>query len=82
MTIVLGTVFLLRALRGIAQARPLYSFVLTNWRRFSVVLRAGGVLHGLADTVATVYLASGTGLLFGSGRVSSEPQELFSIRAQ
>lgn len=76
-TIVLGTVFLLRALRGIAQARPFDLYVLTNWRRLSVVLLAGGVLHGLADTVATVYLASGIGLLFGSGRVSSEQQELF-----
>lgn len=76
-TVVLGTVFLLRALRGIAEARPFDTFVLTNWRRLSVALLAGGVLQGLLDTAATVYLASGIGLLFGSGLVSSEQKDAF-----
>ena len=76
-TVVLGTVFLLRALRGIAQARPFDAFVLTNWRRLSTALLAGGVLQGLFDTAATVYLASGIGLLFGNGLVSSEQKDRF-----
>ncbi|WP_129590400.1 hypothetical protein [Cryobacterium aureum] len=76
-TIVLATVFLLRVLRGIAQARPFDPFVLTNWRRLSFALLIGGVSQALTDTVANVYLTSRIGLLFGTGAVSTEQQEQF-----
>lgn len=76
-TIVLATVFLLRVLRGIAQARPFDPFVVTNWRRLSLALLIGGVSQALADTVASVYVASRIGLLFGAGLVSTEQQERF-----
>lgn len=69
-TIVLATVYLLRVLRGIAQAQPFDPFVLTSWRRLSVALIVGGMVQSLADTAAMVYLSSRIGLLFGAGHVS------------
>jgi hypothetical protein len=76
-TIVLGTIFLLHVLRGVAQARPFEPFVLTNWRRLSFALLIGGASQALADTSASVYLTSRIGLLFGTGLVSPEQQERF-----
>lgn len=76
-TVALATVFLLRALRGIAQGQPFAPYVLLNWRHLSIALLIGGVAQGLADTVASVYLASRIGLLFGSGIVTREQAVTF-----
>lgn len=76
-TVVLATVFLLRVLRGVAQAHPFDPAVLTSWRCLSFALLAGGSLQALADTAATAYLVSGIGMFFGMGRVSTEQQERF-----
>ena len=76
-TIVLATVFLLRALRGVALARPFDAFVLTSWRRLSIALLAGGIAQGLADTAATTYLNTRIGLLFGAGQVTPDERDAF-----
>ena len=76
-TIVLATVFLLRVLRGIAAGRAFDPFVLENWRRLSLALLIGGVVQGLADTAANVYLTSHVGLLFWSGQVTDAQRERF-----
>ncbi|WP_157593830.1 hypothetical protein [Rathayibacter tritici] len=76
-TVVLGALFLLRALRGISLARPFDTFVLGNWQRLSVALLAGGSAQGLADTAATIYLNTRIGLLFGTGHVSEQQRIAF-----
>lgn len=76
-TIVLATVFLLRVLRGIALGRPFEPFVVTNWRRLSIALLAGGALQAVADTAANLYLTTGIGLLFAAGSVTPDERDVF-----
>jgi hypothetical protein len=50
---------------------------LSGWRTLSLALLLGGIIQGLADTIAGVYLASRIGLLFGAGHVTSEQADSF-----
>jgi len=76
-TIVLATIYLLRALRGIAQAQPFHPVVLTSWRHLSIVLLVGGLVQALVDTIAVVYLSTGVGLLYGTWNEGPDGQENF-----
>jgi hypothetical protein len=76
-TVVLGTVFLLRVLRGIALARPFDAYVLESWRRLSIAVLTGGLVQGLIDTAASTYLNTRIGLLFGTGLVNEQQQSAF-----
>ncbi|MBF4632624.1 hypothetical protein ITJ42_15500 [Clavibacter michiganensis subsp. phaseoli] len=66
-TVVLAVAWLLRALRGIAQAQPFHAFVVANWRRLALTLLIGGALQGVSDMIASTYLAVGLGFGFGGG---------------
>jgi len=75
--ITLATVALLRILKGVAWARPFSTDVLKNWRLLTLALLGGGVLQGVMDTVANVYLASSIGLICDA--LDCTPQDLISI---
>ena len=75
--ITFATVALLRILKGVAWARPFSTDVLKNWRLLTLALLGGGVLQGVMDTVANVYLASSIGLLFGAGAIMPEARNEF-----
>lgn len=75
--ITFATVALLRILKGVAWARPFSTDVLKNWRLLTLALLGGGVLQGVMDTVANVYLASSIGLICDA--LDCTPQDLISI---
>lgn len=70
--IAVAAVALLRVVKGVSRAEPFGATVLANWRLLTLALLGGGILQGLADTVANVYLSSSIGLLLGAGRVTPE----------
>ncbi|WPF82881.1 hypothetical protein SANBI_000513 [Sanguibacter sp. 4.1] len=76
-TVGLAAWLLLRVLKGISAGAPFTPAVLRWWSRLTVVLLVGGVTQAVLDTGAVVYLSSRIGLLFGSGRVSTEQREAF-----
>lgn len=69
-TIAVAAILLVGILRKISFGQPFSVWVLKRWRSLTVVLLAGGVLQGLADTAAVVYLSTNIGLLFGAGNPS------------
>jgi hypothetical protein len=71
-TFVAAAVALLPILKAVSSGSPFAPTVLRNWRRVALALVGGGVLQGLADTAAVVYLSTHLGLL---GAVPLSPAE-------
>lgn len=72
-----ASVALLRIIERVSAAEPFGAPVLKNWRLLTIALLGGGVLQGILDTVANIYLASNIGLLFGAGQVTHEQASRF-----
>jgi hypothetical protein len=76
-TVVAAALLLVGILNRISLGHPFSAAVLRRWRWLPIVLLAGGALQAVIDTVATVYLGSHLGLLFGTGVVSPEERATF-----
>lgn len=62
-TITTAAVLLIGILYRVSLGRPFSGGVLGRWRWLTIVLLGGGVIQGLADTGANIYLTTHLGLL-------------------